>query len=188
MTGPLDLVSVGLDVGGDLGVQRRREHRPRTLTNDLLKQRRTGRVLVGRLGVMDYLAHRRTFPNQRSNAGHDQTPAIQIILGKVRSFASPDRGPSTGSDHCSRRQGSSVDRGQGDALVSPNSRNVQLGTPNTTVGPSVPPPHRRVEAVPSVDDDLCPDLLGQSLRRYLAELRPLGEYHDCVGLGARIQR
>jgi len=28
---------------------------------------------------------------------------LQIILGKVRSFTSPGRGPSTGSDHCSRR-------------------------------------------------------------------------------------
>src|SRR5664280_3119446 len=26
---------------------------------------------------------------------------LKIILGKVRSFTSPSRGPSTGSDHCS---------------------------------------------------------------------------------------
>ena len=28
---------------------------------------------------------------------------MKIILGKVRSFTSPGRGPSTGSDHCSVR-------------------------------------------------------------------------------------
>jgi len=50
---------------------------------------------------VDYLEHGRTFPNQRANAGHDQTSGLQIILGKVRSFTSPGRGPSTSSDHCS---------------------------------------------------------------------------------------
>jgi len=87
MAGPVDLVGVSLHIGGDLGLQRRREHRPRAVTNDLVEQRRTGPVLVGPLGVVDYLEHGRTFPNQRSNAGHDQTSELQIILGKVRSFA-----------------------------------------------------------------------------------------------------
>jgi hypothetical protein len=51
---------------------------------------------------VDYLEHGRTFPNQRVNAGPDQNyMGFQIILGKVRPFTSPGRGPSTGSDHCS---------------------------------------------------------------------------------------
>ena len=37
-----------------------------------------------------------------STPAHDQTYLdIQIILGKVRPFTSPGRGPSTDSDHCS---------------------------------------------------------------------------------------
>jgi len=45
----------------------------RPVTHDLIQQRRTGRVLVGRLRVLDYLEHQRTFPNQRTNAGPDQS-------------------------------------------------------------------------------------------------------------------
>ena len=52
--------------------------------------------------LVDYFQHGRTFPNQRANAGPDQSCSdFTIILGKVRPFTSPDRGPSTGSDHCS---------------------------------------------------------------------------------------
>ncbi len=58
--------------------------------------------LDGLLFLVDYLQHGRTFPNQRANAGPDQSCSdFTIILGKVRPFTSPDRGPSTGSDHCS---------------------------------------------------------------------------------------
>jgi len=46
------------------------------------------------------------FPNQRVNAGPDQSYLdLKIILGKVRSFTSPGRRPSTGSDHCSCTEG-----------------------------------------------------------------------------------
>ncbi len=70
----VDLTQVGVDVGGNLGLQRRREHRPGTVTHDLVEQRPARRaVLVGRIGVVDYLEHRRTFPNQRVNAGPDQS-------------------------------------------------------------------------------------------------------------------
>ena len=71
MTVLVELVSMCLDVGGDLGLQRRGEHRPRAITNDLVEQRpaRRGAVFVGHLGVVDYLEHGRTFPNQRANAG-----------------------------------------------------------------------------------------------------------------------
>jgi len=66
----VDLVGVGVDVGGDLGLQRRREHCPCTVADDLVEQRPVRRtVLVGRIRVVDYLEHGRTFPNQRANAG-----------------------------------------------------------------------------------------------------------------------
>src|SRR3984893_7847639 len=53
--------------------------------------------------VVDYLEHGRTFPTGAPTPAHDQTCyGLSIFLGKVRPFTSPRRGPSTGSDHCSR--------------------------------------------------------------------------------------
>jgi hypothetical protein len=69
VTRPVDDVRMGGDVRGDLGLQRGRQHLPRAVTDDLVKQRPTGRVLAGRLGVVDYLERGRTFPDQRANAG-----------------------------------------------------------------------------------------------------------------------
>ena len=66
----VDLVGERLDVGGDLGLQRRREHLPGTVADDLIEQRPDPhRVLVGRIRVVNYREHGRTFPNQRANAG-----------------------------------------------------------------------------------------------------------------------
>jgi hypothetical protein len=66
----VDLTNVGVDIGSDLGMQRRREHRPRTVTHDLVEQRPARRaVVIGRICVVDYLEHGRTFLNQRVNAG-----------------------------------------------------------------------------------------------------------------------
>jgi len=69
----VELVLELLDVGGDLGLQRRGQHLPSTVAHDLIKKRPTGRF-VGRLDVVDYLEHERTFPNQRAHAGPDQIP------------------------------------------------------------------------------------------------------------------
>ena len=45
----VDLVGVGVDIGGDLGLQRRRQHLPGAVADDLIQQRpRRTRVLVGR--------------------------------------------------------------------------------------------------------------------------------------------
>ncbi len=101
----VELLGVGFDVGGDLGLQRRGEHLPGAVAHDRVEQRlgRLGPGLVGLVLLVDYLEHGRTFPNQRVNAGPDQSCFdLKIILGKVRSFTSPGRGSSTGSDHCSR--------------------------------------------------------------------------------------
>ena len=66
----VDLTQVGVDVGGDLGLQRSREHRSCTITHDLVEQRPARRaVLVGRIRVVDYREQGRTLPNQRANAG-----------------------------------------------------------------------------------------------------------------------
>ena len=72
----VDLTGVSLDVRGDLGLQRRREHLPCTVADDLVEQRPADRrrgVLVGLVLLVDYLEHGRTFPNQRANAGPDQS-------------------------------------------------------------------------------------------------------------------
>src|SRR5450759_3458806 len=94
-----------LDIGADLGLQRRREHLPGTVTDQFVQQGPTHPsrdVFVGAVLLGDYRKHGRTFPNQRVNAGPDQSYLVlKIILGKVRSFTSPGRRPSTGSDHCS---------------------------------------------------------------------------------------
>jgi hypothetical protein len=66
------LVNVGLDVSSDLGLQRRGQHLPGTIPDDLIQQRRARRRRAGRVGlaaVTDYLEHRRTSPNRRTNAG-----------------------------------------------------------------------------------------------------------------------
>jgi len=67
----VELVAVLVDVGGDLGLQRRGQHLPRPVAHDLIKQRRASdrAVLVGLRLLVDYLEHGRTFPNQRANAG-----------------------------------------------------------------------------------------------------------------------
>src|SRR5450759_2047866 len=104
MAVPVELVSMGLDVGGDLGLQRCREHLPGTVTDQFIQQGPTHprRGVLGAVLLRDYREHGRTFPNQRVNAGPDQSYLVlKIILEKVRSFTSPGRRPSTGSDHCS---------------------------------------------------------------------------------------
>jgi hypothetical protein len=66
----VELVGVRLDVSGDLGQQRRRQHLPSTVPDDLVQQRATTRAgLSWNRHIMDYLEHGRTFPNQRANAG-----------------------------------------------------------------------------------------------------------------------
>ena len=100
----VDLVSVCLDVGGDLGLQRRREHLPSPITDDLIQQRPAprSRVDVGLDVLLDCLEHGRTFPSRRANTDTDQNLyGLQILLGRYATLTSPRRGPSTGSDHCS---------------------------------------------------------------------------------------
>jgi hypothetical protein len=56
----VDLADELLDMGGDLGLQRRGRHLPSAVAHDLIEQRpagRAGRVLVGRLGVVNSLEH-----------------------------------------------------------------------------------------------------------------------------------
>jgi integrase len=105
----IDQMRVGVDVGGDLGPQRRGQHLPSAVADQIVQQRPADRrrgVLVGLGLVVDYLEHGRTFPNQRANAGPDQNlMTSRSSSGRCATFVSPRRGPSTGSDHCSRTGG-----------------------------------------------------------------------------------
>ena len=81
---------VGLDVGGDLGQQRRGEHLPRAVAGELVEQRPTdGRrdVLLGLVLLVDYLEHGRTFPSRRANADLDPNLSMGFDLAReVRLF------------------------------------------------------------------------------------------------------
>jgi hypothetical protein len=91
-TRPVDLVGEHLDVGGNLGLQRGGQHLPNAVADDLIKQRPTSR-LVGRLDVVDYPEHERTFPNQRANAAPDQSSVTtRSSSGRYASSRSPVEG------------------------------------------------------------------------------------------------
>ena len=51
----VDLATVRLDIGGDLGLQRRRQHLPGAVADDLIEHRRAG--LVGLRTFLDYFEH-----------------------------------------------------------------------------------------------------------------------------------
>jgi hypothetical protein len=58
----------------DLGLQRRLQHPPSAVADDLIQQRPTRTsVVVGRLRIVNYREHGRTFPNQRANLCHHAT-------------------------------------------------------------------------------------------------------------------
>lgn len=67
----INQMRVGVNVGGDLGLQCRGQHLASTIADNLIEQRptRTAVVVVGRFGVVNYREQGRTFPNQRANAG-----------------------------------------------------------------------------------------------------------------------
>ena len=72
MTRLVDLAAVRVDIGGDLGLQRRGQHLPGTIADQLVKQRATNRRRAVDVGIglfLGYREHRRTFPNRRDNAG-----------------------------------------------------------------------------------------------------------------------
>jgi hypothetical protein len=75
VTRPVDLVSERPDTRGNLGLQRRGQHLLSTIADQLVEQRPAHRgrgVLVRLVLPMDYLERGRT-PNQRANAGPDQS-------------------------------------------------------------------------------------------------------------------
>jgi hypothetical protein len=65
----VDLVGVGVDVGRDLGPQRRRQHLPGAVAHDLIEQRPAG--LVGLGSFLNYREHQGVPP--RTSA---PTPAL----------------------------------------------------------------------------------------------------------------
>lgn len=83
----INLARMGFDERGDLNKKSRREHLPCTITDDLIKQRDTGRgstFIVGIVVLLDYLEHGRTFPTSASTPAMISLTGLQIILGKVR--------------------------------------------------------------------------------------------------------
>jgi len=66
----VNLINKLFHVRCNLGLQRRSQHLPSTIADDPIKQRSTcTSVVVGRLRIINYREHGRTFPNQRANAG-----------------------------------------------------------------------------------------------------------------------
>ena len=64
-----------VDVGGDLGLQRRGQHLPGAVPHDLVDQRRRLPISRQRAShVRDYCEHGCTFPARRSSAGHCLRP------------------------------------------------------------------------------------------------------------------
>jgi hypothetical protein len=62
----VDQIGEPLDVGGDLRLQRGREHLPGSIANNLIQQRTTRIALIGRIRVVNYREHGRTFPTSAS--------------------------------------------------------------------------------------------------------------------------
>src|ERR1700750_2732440 len=62
----VDQVGEPLDVGGDLRPQGGREHLPGSVANNLIQQRTTRIALIGRIRVVNYREHGRTFPTSAS--------------------------------------------------------------------------------------------------------------------------
>jgi hypothetical protein len=60
------LISELLHIGGDLSLQRRGQHLPGTIANNLIQQRPAGLAAVGFLGIVNYREHGRTFPTSAS--------------------------------------------------------------------------------------------------------------------------
>src|ERR1700730_6636347 len=92
---------MGVDVGRHLRLQGDREHLPRSLAHDLIEHEPL--ASLGSASSWTTLSMG-VFPTGAPTPAHDQTCyGLSIFFGKVRPFTSPRRGPSTGSDHCSRR-------------------------------------------------------------------------------------
>ena len=83
--------SVLIDVRGDLGLHRSRQHLLRASTGELIKQRTRRRVLSGR-GNVNYIQHGCTFLDRRINADPIRTCRdLQILPGKVHPTSTPSR-------------------------------------------------------------------------------------------------
>src|ERR1019366_7223970 len=92
-----------VDVGGDLGLQRRGQHLPGAVPHDLVDQRRRLPISRQRAShVRHYCEHGCTFPARRSSVGHCLRPLRLGHPGRytlLRARALP--GGSTGFKHCS---------------------------------------------------------------------------------------
>ena len=121
----VDLVSMAGDVGGDLGLQRRGQHPPGPIADAHIEQRAPAEPVLSGCSS-SWTAVSIGVPSRTSAP----TPVLirplgfQIILGEVRPFTSPRRGPSTSSDHlldtepaCALEDFGVVDGTDGDVLI-----------------------------------------------------------------------
>lgn len=126
----VNLAGVGVDVGGDLGLQRRRQHPAGAFTGQLVQNVPTDRDrCMCVVGIVNYGEHERTFPNQRTNAGPDQSFLdFRSSSGRCAPSRHPAEGhpqvliiaPSAGRDAacgCSWRRAPTSGSGQGRAAT-----------------------------------------------------------------------
>ena len=96
----VNLATMDVDVGGHLGLQRRRQHLPGTVADNLIEHRRAGLVGV-ETSSCTTLSIRAYLPEPaRQRRLLIRATGLQIILEKVRPFTSPGRGPSTDLRSC----------------------------------------------------------------------------------------
>jgi hypothetical protein len=86
----ITFAGVRIDIRGDLGLQRGRQHLPRAIAHDPIEQRPTDPTdTAGRVGLSDFLDYLEHGVPSRTSA---PTPVLiranglEIILGKVRPF------------------------------------------------------------------------------------------------------
>ena len=110
-----------VDVGGDLGLQRRGQHLPGAVPHDLVDQRRRLPISRQRAShVRHYCEHGCTFPARRSSAGHCLRPLRLGHREGTPSFARALPGRSTGFKHCSAER--RITRGSESASLLPGHR------------------------------------------------------------------
>jgi hypothetical protein len=104
----VDLADELLDIGGDLGLRAaasicRAPSRTTSSSSDPPAAPAVFSLDASASRTTLSIGH--TFPSRRANADLDQNMQwASILLGRCARLTSPRRGPSTGSDHCSRWQ------------------------------------------------------------------------------------
>src|SRR4051794_30200124 len=104
-TGIVTDIGEPVDIGGDLGLQRRRQHPPCTITDQLIQHRHRDRFVLLRILLTNYREHRRTFPTGVGAPALLEGPVWGYREGTslppLRALATLAADSSTGFKHCS---------------------------------------------------------------------------------------